>query len=278
VILVFGANGQLGRALAVLPGITALTRAQADLRDAGACAAVIADMRPDAVINAAAFTHVDAAQDAPDLAMAINARAPAAMARACAGLGVPLVHVSTEYVFDGAGAAAYAPDSPTGPLNIYGVTKLAGEDAVRAACGVHAVLRTSWVFSEHGANFVTTMLRLGRGGAALNVVDDQIGGPTFAGDLALACVRIARALIADPAKSGTYHYAGAPDIARADFARAVFTLAGLEVTVRGIASADYRVPAARPLNSRLDCGATMQVFGLARPDWHTGLAQVTGRL
>ena len=277
-VFVFGQTGQLARALARLPGTCCLSRAEADLTDPAACAAFIATTRPRAVINAAAYTAVDRAEGEEALAQRINAEAPGAMARACAQAGIPFVQVSTDYVFGGAGTAPWAVDAPTAPLGAYGRTKLAGEAAVRASGGVHGILRTSWVFSAHGTNFLRSMLRLGAERAELSVVADQIGGPTPADALAEACLTIAAALAADPGKSGTYHFAGAPDTSWAGFAREIFAQAGLACAVREIASADYPTPARRPLNSRLDCTATAAAFGIARPDWRAGVARALKEL
>jgi len=255
-----------------------LGRDLADLSELATCAAAIQARRPQAVINAAAYTAVGRAEEDEDTARRVNAEAPGAMAEACAALGIPFVHISTDYVFDGAGEAPFAPGDATGPLGAYGRTKLAGEDVVRDAGGVYAILRTSWVFSAHGGNFVKTMLRLGETRDALNVVDDQIGGPTPAGDIAAACLTIAEALKADPGKSGTYHFSGAPDVSWAGFAREIFAQAGRDVTVTGIPTAEYPTPAPRPLNSRLDCSATQAAFGIARPDWKSGLSHVLATL
>jgi len=273
-MLVFGQTGQVARELArICPDAVFLGRDRADLSDPAACAAAILDHRPRAVINAAAWTAVDAAEANETAAHVVNAAAPAAMARACADLGVPFVHISTDYVFDGSGTTPFAPDHPTGPLGAYGRTKLAGEEAVRAAEGTHAILRTSWVFSAHGNNFVKTMLRLGAEREALTIVGDQIGGPTPAAGIAAACVAIAEQLIETPTLSGIRHYSGAPDVSWADFAREIFAQAGLSCAVTDIPTSDYPTPAARPLNSRMDC-ANLSDFGLARPDWRAGLTDV----
>lgn len=277
-LLVFGKTGQVATELGQFDGVTSLGRAQADLTDPAACAAQIAQSDADAVINAAAYTAVDQAETESDLAEAVNAAAPAAMARAAADKGIPLVHISTDYVFDGSGTAPRSPQDATAPLGVYGRSKLAGETAVSAAGGAHAILRTSWVFSAHGGNFVKTMLRLAQTRDQLNVVADQIGGPTPARDIAAACVQIARALCDDPALSGVYHFSGAPDVSWADFARAIFAAAGRDVTVTDIPTSDYPTPAARPANSRLDCRATQAAFGLDRPDWQAGLQQVLTEL
>ena len=155
---------------------------------------------------------------------------------------------------------------------------LGREEAVRAAGGVHAILRTSWVFSPHGGNFVKTMLRLSESRDTLRIVSDQVGGPTPARAIARACLTIAERLAADPALAGTYHFSGAPDVSWADFAREIFAQAGRDVTVSDIPTAEYPTPAARPLNSRLDCAATQAAFGLERPDWRTGLSEALARL
>lgn len=266
-ILVFGATGQVATELQRLaPGAVFLGRDRADLSDPAACAAAIRALAPAAVINAAAWTAVDRAESEEAAATVVNGDAPAAMARECAALGIPFVHISTDYVFDGAGTAPFAPDHPTAPLGAYGRSKLAGETGVRAAGGVHVILRTSWVFSAHGTNFLKTMLRLGRERASLTVVADQIGGPTPARAIAEACLTIARQLAEDPAKSGTYHFSGAPDASWADFAREIMARAGLACTITDIPTSAFPTPARRPANSRMDC-SSLATFGLSRPDW-----------
>jgi len=200
------------------------------------------------------------------------------MALAAAELGVPFVQISTDYVFDGAGTAPFAPEAPVGPLGAYGRSKLAGEEAVRAAGGVHAILRTSWVVSAHGGNFVKTMLRLGAERDALTIVADQVGGPTAAGDIAAACLEIADQLSVDPGKTGTYHFAGAPDVSWADFAREIFGQAGLSCVVTDIPSAAYPTPAKRPHNSSMDCTSLAETFGIPRPDWAESLSGILREL
>ena len=275
-ILVFGKTGQVATELARFDGVTCLGREEADLSNPEACAEVIRTHAPDAVINAAAYTAVDRAEEEEALATRINAEAPAAMAKACRALMIPFVHISTDYVFDGQGDAPFGVDHATAPQNAYGRSKLAGEEAIAEIGGIYAILRTSWVFSAHGANFVKTMLRLSETRDALNVVDDQIGGPTPAGAIAAATVSIAAQLGADISKKGIYHFSGSPDVSWADFARAIFAQAGRDVVVTGIPTADYPTPATRPLNSRLDCMATEQKFGIARPDWSAALKDIVG--
>lgn len=276
-LVVFGRTGQLAQALARrAPDALFLDRQAADLADPEACAAALrqaAAEGAEAAINAAAYMAVDRAEAEEPLATRINGEAPAAMARAAAQAGIPFLQVSSDYVFDGRGEAPHAPDEPVAPLSAYGRSKAAGEAGVRDAGGAHAILRTSWVFSADGGNFVKTMLRLGAERDALRVVDDQIGGPTEAGDIAAALLVIAGALKAG-APSGTWHFAGAPDVSWAGFAREIMTRAGLDCAIERIPSSEYPTPAARPLNSRLDCSRTEAVFGIARPDWRAGLARV----
>ncbi|WP_371223653.1 dTDP-4-dehydrorhamnose reductase [Roseovarius sp. 2305UL8-3] len=273
--LVFGTNGQVATELRlVAPDATFLGRDEADLSNPEACAAAIDAHHPDLVINAAAYTAVDRAEEEEGLAHQINGAAPGAMARAAAKHLIPFVHISTDYVFAGTGTQPWMPNDPVAPQNAYGRSKLAGEDAVRAAGGCHAILRTSWVVSAHGSNFVKTMLRLGAERDALSIVVDQVGGPTPARDIATACLKIGAVLQDTPGASGTYHFSGAPDVTWADFARAIFDKAALSCTVTDIPSTDFPTPAARPLNSRLDCTTTETVFDLPRPDWHNGLDQI----
>ena len=277
--LIFGKTGQVARELVRLqPDAVFLGREDADLTDPGACERIVAQTDATAVINAAAYTAVDRAEQDRDTAMMVNAMAPAAMAAAAAARGLPFVQISTDYVFDGSGDTPWRPSAPTAPLGVYGASKLGGEEGVRRAGGPHAILRTSWVFSAHGANFVKAMLRLGAERDALSIVSDQVGGPTPAAAIAASCLRIAETLTRDPSASGTYHLSGAPDVSWAEFARAIFSQAGLTVDVTEISTADYPTPARRPLNSRLDCDSLQEVFGLARPNWQQGLAQVLDAL
>ncbi|WP_415401083.1 dTDP-4-dehydrorhamnose reductase [Tateyamaria sp. SN3-11] len=281
-ILVFGHSGQVATELRALAGadidIATLDRDAANLMDPAACADAIAAHAPDAVINAAAYTAVDNAEDDEETAHQINAIAPAAMAQACAARDIPFVTISTDYVFSGDGTDPWAPTDPTGPKGAYGRTKLAGEDAVVAAGGRYAILRTSWVVSAHGKNFVKTMLRLGAEKEALTIVDDQIGGPTGAAEIAQACVTIAQGLARDPSLSGIYHFAGGPDTSWTDFAREIFAQAGLPCAVTDIPSSEFKQRATRPLNSRMDCTLTTTAFGIARPEWRESLKTILHQL
>lgn len=276
-VLVFGATGQVGNALRAYDGVVALARSDADLTEPEACAARIMDTDADTIINAAAYTAVDKAETDAEAAFVINAKAPIRMAEAAAARGLPFLTISTDYVFGGEGTAPYEPSAPTRPINVYGQSKLAGEDGVRAAGGRHVILRTSWVFSAHGNNFVKTMLRLGKTRPHLSVVDDQIGGPTAATDIA-ACLMQMAGQLRDGAQGGTYHFSGAPDVSWAGFAQEIFRQAGRDVSVTPIPTSDYPTPAQRPLNSCLDCRSLFDDFAIARPDWRISLARVLQQL
>ncbi len=272
-ILVFGQSGQVATELRRQAAVTALGREAVDLGTPEACTQAIRESDAAAVINAAAWTAVDRAEAEEAAATVVNGAAPAAMARAAAQKGIPFLHVSTDYVFSGAGTAAWVETDPVAPPNAYGRSKLAGETGVRAAGGNWAILRTSWVFSAHGSNFLRTMLRLGETRDRLGVVADQIGGPTPAADIAAALLTMARAMAAGHG-GGLYHFGGQPWVSWADFAREIFAQAGRKVTVADLPTSAYPTPATRPLNSRLDCGAIARDFGLAAPDWKAGVSRV----
>lgn len=295
-LLVFGRSGQVATELLRLAGpdlrVTALGRAEADLAEPASCAAAIEAAaragRADAVINAAAYTAVDRAEAEEALATTINGRAPGAMARAAAARDIPFLHISTDYVFDGAKQGPWLEDDPPAPLGAYGRSKLAGERAVLAAGGRHLVLRTAWVHAGHGANFVRTMLRAGlraelKAGAArprLTVVDDQIGGPTAAASIAAALVAVARAFAAGRGTPGIFHYCGAPAVSWCGFAREIFARADWmrPPEIVPIGTADWPTPARRPANSVLDCAKIRAAYGLGQPDWRASLGPVLAEL
>lgn len=284
-LLVFGDTGQLGQELQrhaqAKSGDVTLElrrRDKADFTDPDACARIVDQTDADAVVNAVAYTAVDKAEEDEALARQVNGTTPGLLARAAAARVLPFLHISTDYVFDGSGTAPFPVDATTGPLGAYGRTKLAGEDAVRAAGGIYAIFRTSWVVSSHGNNFVKTMLRLGAERDRLTIVADQVGGPTPAAAIADLCLSAAAQLMQDPSKSGTYHISGGPDVSWAEFAREIFAQAGLRCEVVDIPSADYPTPATRPLNSRLDNRLTKAAFGLDRPDWRLGLRDILNDL
>jgi len=276
-LLVIGASGQLGTALMRLappPGfvLQGLDRSQLDLAQTAEIAATVRALRPDAVINAAAYTAVDQAEDQQAEAFVLNRDAPAALGQVCADLGAPLVHLSTDYVFDGAKADAYVETDTRAPLNVYGRSKAEGEDAVLASGAPGAVIRTSWVYGAHGANFLRTMLRLAKARDEVNVVADQIGRPTWASDLARCCLDVAaRAMEARGAAAGVFHYAGAGDTNWADFAEAIFAERNIRTRVNRITTAEYPAQARRPANSRLDCGNIRYAWGIEARPWRDAL-------
>ena len=277
-LLVFGRTGQLALALQkIAQDATFLGREGADLSSPTTCIDAIHAARPSAVINAAAYTAVDRAEEEEALAHIVNGEAPGAMAQACGELNIPFLHVSTDYVFDGSGTRPWQPGDEIAPLNVYGRSKAAGEAAVREAGGHHAILRTSWVFSATGSNFVTTMLRLSETRDSLNVVDDQFGGPTPALAIAEALLQMAGAMAAGQG-GGTYHLAGHPATSWKCFARETFSCAKRAVEVTGIPTSDYPTPARRPFNSRLDCTNLDTDFGITPPDWRAALQDIMKEL
>jgi dTDP-4-dehydrorhamnose reductase len=240
--------------------------------------------RADVIVNAAAHTAVDKAESEPDLAFAINAAGAGAVARAAARIGVPLVHISTDYVFSGDKAEPYVESDATGPTGVYGASKLAGEEAVLASGADVAILRTAWVYSPFGANFVKTMLRLAESRDEVGVVGDQYGNPTSALDLADAVIAVAQHLVdgSDVRHRGIFHAAGNGEGTWADLAEIIFaasaTNGGPSAHVKRIATVDYPTPARRPSNSRLNCAALFERHGVSFPDWRISTAAVTARL
>ena len=277
-ILIFGKTGQVARELQRSGDFLALSRDLTDLSNPLSCYDAIKIHEPEAVINAAAYTDVDKAETEEELATIINGNSPKAMAQACATLNIPLVHLSTDYVFDGTGDEPWQPKDTTKPQNAYGRSKKIGEDGIRSVDSTYCILRTSWVVSSHGTNFVKTMLNLSENRATLSLVSDQIGGPTPAKDIAKACLQIVEQLKQDPSKSGTYHFSGTEDVSWAEFAREIFGQTGRSVNVLPIPTCDYQTPAVRPLNSRLNCNKTEEAFSIHRPDWCIGLNDILNEL
>ena len=277
-ILLTGCAGQLGRelkrSLCCLGDVIACDRQEFDLADPDALRDAVRDAAPAVIVNAAAHTAVDKAESEPELAMAINAIAPGVLAEEAKRLGALLIHYSTDYVFDGTKPAPYTEDDSPAPLSVYGRSKREGELAIAAADGRHLIFRTSWVYGLHGANFMKTMLRLGKERDELRVVGDQIGAPTWSRHLADATALI---VARRDATQGLYHLAAAGETSWHGYAEAIFAearRAGLlnkSPVVHRITSADYPLPAARPANSRLDCSRFRRDFDLTLPDWRTGL-------
>jgi dTDP-4-dehydrorhamnose reductase len=286
-VLVFGAGGQVGHEVrrALWPqGFTVapFDRAAADVADGVAVAAALARERPDLAVNLAAYTAVDRAESEPDLAWKINCAGAALVAACCGDADIPLVHFSTDYVFDGAKPAPYAEDDPVAPLGVYGASKEAGERAVRAALARHVILRTAWIYGVHGTNFVKTILRHAAREPVLRVVADQTGAPTAAADLAAALVAIARQIADGRECWGTFHLTGAGAASWHGFAEAIVTSAapflGRRPRVEPIASAEYKAAARRPANSLLDCRKIEHAYGIRPRPWQDGLAAVVAEL
>lgn len=287
-ILQYGTTGQVAReVLRQAPAhpvqLKALSRAEADLSDPEAAARHVRAERPALVILAAAYTAVDQAESEPGLAHEINGEAPAAIARACAEVGAALVHFSTDYVFDGRKGAPYSEEDAAGPLSVYGASKLSGERMALAACPRTTILRTSWVVSAHGKNFVKTMLRLAREGQPLRVVDDQFGRPTAAADLAgfvlAQAPRLAAAKAGEPV-FGVFHFANAGETTWRGFAQGAFDVAlgAAAPQVAPIATADRPSPAQRPLRGTLDTRKLEAVFGVRPRPWREPLAEIVAEL
>jgi dTDP-4-dehydrorhamnose reductase len=291
-LLLFGKGGQVGwelqRALAPLGEVVACGSEEADFSEPETLPALVRAVRPDAIVNAAAHTAVDRAESEPERAAAINAVAPGVLAREAAALGAWLVHYSTDYVFDGSGDAPRDEDAPTGPLGVYGRTKLEGEQAIRAAGGRHLILRTSWVYGARGGNFAKTMLRLAAERDTLSVVDDQVGAPTGADLLADVTAHCLRTLAARPELGGTYHAVAAGQTSWHGYARHVIAWAHAHghalrtapEAVLPVPTRAFPTPARRPHNSRLDTRRLQSAFELTMPDWQRGvdrlLAEVLG--
>lgn len=287
-ILLLGANGQLGwelrRSLAPLGEVLALGHGEdgADLAQPAGLTKLVERTAPDAIVNAAAYTAVDKAESEPEQAQAVNAEAPGVLARAAAARGALLVHYSSDYVFDGSGDTARGENAATGPLSAYGLSKLAGEEAVRESGARHLILRTSWVYAARGQNFPKTMLRLAQQREMLRVVADQVGAPTGAELLADVSAHALKALGQSPRHAGTYHVAAAGETSWHGLAQFAIEQAralrpDLPWQVRAIepiATADYPTPARRPLNSRLDTTRLREAFGLSLPDWRVGVQRM----
>jgi len=287
-VLVTGGNGQLGTELKrhAWPdgwAVTAIDIDELDLRDTAAIAAMVESKPWAAVISAGAYTAVDKAESDIVTAWAVNAMAPAAFAEACAKAGIPIVQVSTDYVFDGARDGAWDVTDPVAPLGVYGASKLGGELAVRTSGARHAIVRTAWVVSAHGNNFIKTMLRVGASNPSLRVVDDQHGSPTSATDLAAALATITMRLVEDPAApTGTYHFSNAGAVTWAGFAREIFAQSaargGASAEVEGIPTSEYLTPATRPANSLLSHDAITRDYGIHPPAWQTALGNILDQL
>ncbi len=278
-ILVIGRSGQLAGALAAAAPpegsvIACRGRGQIDLADAPAARAAVTAERPALVINAAAYTAVDKAESEPGPAYALNRDGPAALAEACRAIGAPLIHVSTDYVFDGRKTGPYVEDDAVNPISVYGASKAAGEAAIRERLAAHLILRSSWVYAPSGQNFVRTMLRLGRERPELRIVSDQRGSPTAAEELARAVLAAADRILAGGRDFGTFHFCGAGSTSWYGFAEAIFELSGgPRPRLVPITTAEFPTPARRPANSVLDSGRFARLYGVTARPWRESLAR-----
>lgn len=282
--VIIGTSGQLATELhRQAEGVDLRPPHKIDVADESAVRALLDAARPALVINASAYTAVDRAEQERDRAFAVNADGPRYLARWCAAHGAALIHVSTDYVFDGTKANAYVEDDAVGPLNVYGESKLAGELAIREELASHLIVRTSWVFSAHGQNFVKSMLRLARERDELRIVSDQSGRPTAASDLARALLTLAgRRASGETIAWGTYHFAGAGETTWHGFAQAIIAeqaaYTGRRPLVTAIATSDYPTPARRPTNSLLDTSLFERTFGVAPRSWRDDLREVVRQI
>jgi dTDP-4-dehydrorhamnose reductase len=288
-IAVTGTTGQvvtslIERGTAAAHEVIAIGRPDLDLADPASVVRALEGAAPDIIVSAAAYTAVDKAETESDLAYAVNGAGPGAVAQAAKTLGVPLIHISTDYVFDGLADRPYAESDPTGPTGVYGASKLAGERAVLVGHDDSAVLRVAWVYSPFGGNFVKTMLRLAVDRDELGVVGDQVGNPTSALAIADGIIQVAANMVANSSRElrGVFHMTAPGEASWADFAQAIFAASaargGPTASVRHIGTADYPTPATRPANSRLDCGMIAKAHGVRLPDWRTSLEDVMDRL
>jgi dTDP-4-dehydrorhamnose reductase len=290
-IAVTGRGGQLASALlekaAAMPDVSlmAFVRAAVDLGHPDSVLPAVRSVKPDIIVNAAAYTAVDQAESEPDVAMAVNGAGAGAVAAAARTLGIPVVQISTDYVFDGTSALPYRETDGVNPVSAYGRSKLEGERAVAAANKDHVILRAAWIYAAEGKNFLRTMLRLAETRPEIGVVADQFGAPGYAPDLAEAVLGVCRNLLASPQRAdmrGIFHMAGAGEVTWADFAESIFAgsakRGGPSAAVRRITTAEYPTPAQRPANARLDCSKLLTVHGITLPDWRESLEACLDRV
>lgn len=273
-ILVFGKFGQVASELQKFSNVISLSSSHVDFLTVKEFHTIIKYFNASAVINAAAYTAVDAAENDRAIAFKVNAIAPKLIAIACNELGIPLLHISTDFVFNGEGSKPWLPGDPTAPLGVYGRSKLSGEKAIIECAEQAIILRTSWVFSSQPNNFVAQVKRLAKTNKLLRVVEDQVGGPTSAASIADTCRKIVTSMKTDKRISGVYHYSGAEDISRSDFAREIISQLKEKNEVINIRSAEYPSVAKRPLNSRLNCSSLELDLKIGRPDWRQDLKNI----
>ena len=277
-ILLFGKTGQVAKELCNRPNVTAIGRDKADFTEPQKIIEIVKSTDADIIINAVAYTSVDLAEEEFELANIINGTTVKELAKVSASRNIPFLHISTDYVFKGDGNLNWKTTDQTNPQNSYGKSKLIGESGILEAGGPYVILRTSWVFSSHGNNFVKTMLRLASNNNELSIVKDQIGGPTCAKDIANALWKIASDFYAGNGITGIYHFSGKPNSSWANFASEIFFQTHQDIKIKQILTKDFLTKAKRPLNSRLDCSSLRIDYGIKQPEWKKGLTNVLANL
>ena len=277
-ILLFGKTGQVAKELCNRPNVTAIGRDKADFTEPQKIIEIVKSTDADIIINAVAYTSVDLAEEEFELANIINGTTVKELAKVSASRNIPFLHISTDYVFKGDGNLNWKTSDQTNPQNSYGKSKLIGESGILEAGGPHVILRTSWVFSSHGNNFVKTMLRLASNNNELSIVKDQIGGPTCAKDIANALWKIASDFYAGNGITGIYHFSGKPNSSWANFASEIFSQSQQDIKIKQILTKDFLTKAKRPLNSRLDCSSLRIDYGIKQPEWKKSLTNVLANL
>ena len=277
-ILLFGKTGQVAKELCNRPNVTAIGRDKADFTEPQKIIEIVKSTDADIIINAVAYTSVDLAEEEFELANIINGTTVKELAKVSASRNIPFLHISTDYVFKGGGNLNWKTSDQTNPQNSYGKSKLIGESGILEAGGPHVILRTSWVFSSHGNNFVKTMLRLASNNNELSIVKDQIGGPTCAKDIANALWKIASDFYAGNGITGIYHFSGKPNSSWANFASEIFSQSQQDIKIKQILTKDFLTKAKRPLNSRSDCSSLRIDYGIKQPEWKKGLTNVLANL
>ena len=277
-ILLFGKTGQVAKELCNRPNVTAIGRDKADFTEPQKIIEIVKSTDADIIINAVAYTSVDLAEEEFELANIINGTTVKELAKVSASRNIPFLHISTDYVFKGDGNLNWKTSDQTNPQNSYGKSKLIGESGILEAGGPHVILRTSWVFSSHGNNFVKTMLRLASNNNELSIIKDQIGGPTCAKDIADALWKIASDFYTGNGITGIYHFSGKPNSSWANFASEIFSQSQQDIKIKQILTKDFLTKAKRPLNSRLDCSSLRIDYGIKQPEWKKGLTNVLANL
>jgi len=281
-LVLIGKTGQVAREIQNLVSdsisLIALSRKELDLLNPDSSVTCLSKLKPDVIINAAAYTNVDLAEKEEDEANTINALSPTAIANYSASKEIPLIHLSTDYVFEGTGKDSWKPEDYAKPKSVYGRSKLKGEKGILASKGNHIILRTSWIFSSYGNNFLKKIIELSKSNNEINVVSDQVGGPTPASELAKACLNISQKIYLEPHKKGIYHFSGKPNVSWAGFAKEIVRQLGADLVINDITTNNFKNIARRPYNSRLDCSTLKKKFDIERPKWKSSLFSMLKQL